>query len=411
MPLKKGVEGVPVDWDCIVERSIALTATKQVGFDGIPDINGQVDHVVGVDMRFHEDPTVLAEAMRKLRVYLGPARHPQIAADRLTKIGELDKANIDLKEKVLEIARTLLELDQKNKELGQTQEILQLFVGIAIIYIHDLKTPLTVLKGYQTLTTRFVGDLIQSQEQALLEEDIARVKNAVENVRQKLNSIRDFSETNLLMCDTMKTSLEQMSASLTITPDNLLHLKSVQLSGMEISQLFQKYLGLEPADSLHPFTLRGMIGKINVTAQIEFPESVPEILTNRDLLLACIVPLIHNSTKAMQGTPKVPHRIVVSAKPIGKFFQISIFNTGEGIPGEKLEELRRFIYSTEGIAAKLNPNEEGTGLSLKVIPRLIIAMGGEFEIDSAGGDEGATMTIRIPIAKETAPPGDPPAPN
>ncbi|WP_206915516.1 PAS domain-containing sensor histidine kinase [Alicyclobacillus suci] len=70
--------------------------------------------------------------------------------------------------------------------------------------------------------------------------------------------------------------------------------------------------------------------------------------------------------------------------------EISVEDTGEGIPEEHLEQLGTPFFTTK---------ERGTGLGLLVSRRIVQAHGGSLQIDSVLG-QGTTVLVRLPKADE-----------
>ncbi len=93
----------------------------------------------------------------------------------------------------------------------------------------------------------------------------------------------------------------------------------------------------------------------------------------------------------------------IAAKPVSSCagvsqpaLEISIADTGEGIPAEYLDRIFEPFFTTKG--ARGTSGIPGTGLGLSVAHGIVKAHGGEISVDSAVG-QGTTFTIRIPLGE------------
>ncbi|MBA2708340.1 MAG: two-component system sensor histidine kinase AtoS, partial [Gemmatimonadaceae bacterium] len=69
--------------------------------------------------------------------------------------------------------------------------------------------------------------------------------------------------------------------------------------------------------------------------------------------------------------------------------QIDLWDSGAGIPEDRIEKVFDAFFSTKS---------EGTGLGLSVARQIVTAHGGSIEIDSTV-DSGTTVSIRLALAK------------
>ncbi|HIG76042.1 MAG TPA: PAS domain S-box protein [Bacteroidetes bacterium] len=95
-------------------------------------------------------------------------------------------------------------------------------------------------------------------------------------------------------------------------------------------------------------------------------------------------------SNAIKFTPS--GSIVLCVEPSRGGVQVSVRDTGRGIAPEFLPHLfESFLQESTG----LTRSHEGTGLGLAITHRLVTAMGGTLEVESAPG-EGSTFTIWLP---------------
>ncbi len=116
--------------------------------------------------------------------------------------------------------------------------------------------------------------------------------------------------------------------------------------------------------------------------------SEPVILGNKLKLHQVLVNLIRNAADSIAGQPD--GRIRVTLEQPADSAVIRVSDNGPGIPPGVLERIWEPFFSTKG--------ERGNGMGLDIARRLIDAHHGSIECSSRPG-EGATFTIRIPLAK------------
>lgn len=109
------------------------------------------------------------------------------------------------------------------------------------------------------------------------------------------------------------------------------------------------------------------------------PQRVRQIMSN----------LVYN---ALRHTPE-GGLVVIQAKAVMNAVEISISDTGVGIPEEKLESVFTRYYQTEHGRRR----GEGSGLGLSIVSQLVEAHGGEVTVTSKVG-EGTTFTFTLPRA-------------
>jgi signal transduction histidine kinase len=85
--------------------------------------------------------------------------------------------------------------------------------------------------------------------------------------------------------------------------------------------------------------------------------------------------------------------IEVGVRPVDRAIEISVKDTGPGIPPESLPKLfKEFVQ-----LGSLKQRAHGTGLGLAICKRLVDAHGGEVRAESTVG-QGSTFFITVPIA-------------
>ena len=95
----------------------------------------------------------------------------------------------------------------------------------------------------------------------------------------------------------------------------------------------------------------------------------------------------HQGTEARAPQPSSPS----SPHP---FLEVSVTDTGVGIPEEHLE---RIFQEFEQVVDATLPRQEGTGLGLPLVKKFVELHGGTIRASSAAG-HGSTFVFTIPTA-------------
>ncbi|OPZ23397.1 MAG: Sensor protein ZraS [Lentisphaerae bacterium ADurb.BinA184] len=79
--------------------------------------------------------------------------------------------------------------------------------------------------------------------------------------------------------------------------------------------------------------------------------------------------------------------LTADARVVGDYIEVRIADTGKGISAAQLPHIMEPYYTTR---------EDGSGLGLLVVERVLRGHGAEFSIDSTEG-AGTVFTIRFPL--------------
>lgn len=219
---------------------------------------------------------------------------------------------------------------------------------------HELKTPLTAIKGY-----------VETMLETSYASDPEISKKFLQIINDETNRM-----TRLIM------SMLEMSRS-----DN-------QTSSLELMPVSVKKV-LETAVSL----FKSVAEQKNIEIKTEIVDGLPMVCATEDRLKQIFINLIDNAVK-YTGIKK-SGQIKINAIDAGKYLRVSITDSGIGIPQEHMQNLfERFYRVQEGQAAQLG----GTGLGLSITKKLIEEMSGTIEIQSEP-DKGTKVTFSLLLSK------------
>ena len=120
------------------------------------------------------------------------------------------------------------------------------------------------------------------------------------------------------------------------------------------------------------------------------PPDLPDIVADPDRLEQILINLLSN---ALRYTP-TQGSVTIAAEAHDFFVQISVRDTGIGIPAEHLPQIFERFYRVDKSRAR---QSGGTGIGLTITRHLVYAQGGEIWADSAGAGQGSTFFITLPV--------------
>ena len=128
----------------------------------------------------------------------------------------------------------------------------------------------------------------------------------------------------------------------------------------------------------------------NIEITRQYGAGVPRIQADQLQLQQVFINIIFNASDAMSG--KGTLTLATQENDAGKAVEISICDTGCGIPSENINRIFDPFFTTKDVG-------HGTGLGLSVSYGIIQAHGGEIAVSSSPG-HGSRFTIKLPRAEE-----------
>jgi PAS domain S-box-containing protein len=247
----------------------------------------------------------------------------------------------------LHLARDVTEKKRYEQRLKELDKMKSAFVSNVS---HELRTPLTAIKASaDNMLDRLIGDLNGKQVGYL-----TRIKSNSDRLARLINDLLDLSTIEAGKIDLRPTNLPLVT------------------------------LVKEAAESLKPVAAEKLI---NLTVMSADPGVIA--WADRDKVTQVLMNLIGN---ALKFTPTRGKVTIAVAKNSAAWMQISVTDTGPGIPAEEVNKVFGRFYQ---IGQAGTPKTQGTGLGLAISKALVEMHGGKIWVESEAG-KGSTFSFTLP---------------
>jgi signal transduction histidine kinase len=257
---------------------------------------------------------------------------------------------------------------------------------------YDQQVPLEGPGEVKQLASSFndMAGKVKDSQQAL-RDFVADVSH---ELRTPLTSIRGFAQAIQDGTAQSKEASARAAAIIEEEARRMIRLVNnlLQLSRLESGQLEIKK---EPVDLLEViqqcqevFSIRAEEKQIFLVTDLE---PLPQVYGDIDRLEQVFDNLLDN---AIKHTPK-GGTVTLQARHItAETVQVSVSDTGPGIPQEQLPHVFKRFYRGYG------PGERtGTGLGLAISHQIVLAHGGDIRVNSRA-EQGAEFIVRLPVMNE-----------
>jgi len=268
-----------------------------------------------------------------------------VSAVATTKVGITEHilAEETLNDYVLQpediLEKHTVELENAQKELRQVDRFSSIGCLVSVV-AHELRNPLSVMKNSAFYLSQRLGEDADEK----IKRHLHLLDRGVDQCSNLLNDLLDFARGS--------------------TP---LNLKSVDMNGL----------------------IDDALARIESPSDVEVEKvlgNLPVLHADPDMILRIFLNLISNAVDAMPNGGV----ITLETSQRNGFVEVSMRDTGIGIPEENREKLFTPLFSTK-------PN--GIGLGLYITKKLVEAHGGTIMVESKK-TEGTTFTVMLPIAEE-----------
>lgn len=239
--------------------------------------------------------------------------------------------------------RDITERKKIEDELKKSERLKTEFMNIAA---HELKSPVTPIKGYLDL-------IIQDRDASEKVKNWARI--SLRNSMRLMKLVNDILDVSRLDSDTMRFDMEKLN------PSEILK---------EVSE-----------------DIKPVIDEKKIEFKNYIQKNLPNILGDRNRLLQVLKNLLVNAIKFTDNGS-----IILKAEKEDKYILISVEDTGIGISSDELKKIfTKFYQAYTGDDRK----NEGTGLGLFICKEIIGKHNGEIWAESELG-KGSKFVIKLP---------------
>lgn len=249
-----------------------------------------------------------------------------------------------------ELKRNNDELGEANRKLHELDKLKSNFLSVAT---HELRTPLSVILGYNAMLAESLQDRLDESERQTLTESIAACKRLIRMV----NSMLDINqiESGKMQMEFAATDLRRL------------------VNG--VAALFQQEA------RRHRLQLK-----------VELPARPPRAEMDAERIEQVLVNLVGNAMKFTPAEGNITIR--VSLPPDGHQVEISVQDTGVGIAPE--DQARIFDEFAQVRRAHAAGTQDGSGLGLAIAKRIVEAHHGQLRVSSSPG-QGSTFAFSLPL--------------
>ncbi len=128
----------------------------------------------------------------------------------------------------------------------------------------------------------------------------------------------------------------------------------------------------------------------NIRLVQRFVEGVLEVRSDAKMLEQVFVNLLSNALYAIKEKGDSKGRIELKTVKREGMVEVSVSDTGTGIPKQEREKIFGLFYTTK-------PPGKGTGLGLPICRNILKKLGGDISFESEPG-VGTTFTVRVPVS-------------
>ena len=290
------------------------------------------------------EPLIVHDGNRWLRISERRLQNGGIVAIH-TDISELKRREVELADLVQKLRAT------RDEAMRATQAKSRFLANMS----HELRTPLNAIIGFSRLVMRRAKDVLPVTQY----ENLQKILVSSEHLLALINTILDLSKIEAGHTDVSPRAFE-----------------------------------LEPLLELCCTTVQPLLkaGQVWLLRDVQRP--LPTFFTDEEKLKQILLNLLSNAAKFTEAGS-----ITLSARDLEGCLELSVVDTGIGIPRGSLATIFEEFHQVEGGAGLAH---SGTGLGLAISRRLARMLGGDIAVTSEEG-KGSTFAVTIPIRLASPP--------
>jgi signal transduction histidine kinase len=213
---------------------------------------------------------------------------------------------------------------------------------------HELRTPLSNIRGY-----------LEAVRDGVIKPDADTIRSLYEEAFLLSRLVDDLQELSLAEADELKLVSQ----------------------ARDISELINQTVAAVQAEAV----AKGL------SLSIDLPDKLPTVNIDSHRISQVLRNLLEN---AVAHTAK-GDAITVTARQQGSWIEVSVVDTGEGIPADDLPNIFERFYRVDKSRTRATG---GSGLGLTIAKRLVEAHGGKIEVRSEVG-KGSRFSFTLPVSR------------
>jgi histidine kinase len=278
------------------------------------------------------------------RRVVAPVRAMSLAAQRIADGRYDERVEVNGED---ELARLAARFNQMAEKLNQVEAMRRRLIGDVS---HELRTPLTAIKGsMEGLMDGILPANVETYQQIHAE---------TERLNRLVDDLQELSRVESRAYELDIQSVDLHSLVRTVAKRLCPQAESKRIS-------------------------------LNVDLSPDFPR----VLADQDRIIQILINLAGN---ALQYTPE-GGKITISAKRLNGAVQISVRDTGSGIPPEHVDHIFDRFYRVD--KSRSRQSGGGSGIGLTIARALVEAHGGRIWVESAGEAQGSVFHFTLTAAK------------
>jgi len=279
------------------------------------------------------------------RSVIAPVHAMSLATKRISEGHYDEHVEVDGADELAQLASYFNQMAEK---LDQVEAMRRRLIGDVS---HELRTPLTAIKGsMEGLMDGVLPATIETYQQIHAEAD---------RLNRLVDDLQDLSRVEARAYQLDIRTVDIFSLVKTVTKRLTPHAESKRIS-----------------------------------LDFELTPDLPPILADEDRAIQILTNLTGN---ALQYTPE-GGSVTIIAKQINAEIQISVHDTGVGIPSEHLPHIFDRFYRVD--KSRSRQGGGGSGIGLTITHALVEALGGRIWVESVGDGNGSTFTFTLPIVEK-----------
>ncbi len=322
------------------EEYRTLRLLRRRGFAAVLPLSSKVGYILLGEQK------ASGYTKRDVRVLNAVSDELLIAIQNVRSIQEVRDLNMNLQQRIDAATRELRSTNEKLRTLDATKDE---FISMAS---HQLRTPLTGIKGYVSMVLEGDAGKITDKQRQLLEQAFGSSERMVRLISDFLNVSR--LQTGRFVIDAHPNDLSEIVR--------------------------------EEVDSL-----RQLAESHSLQLSCSVPNYLPKLMIDGDKLRQVIMNFVDNAIYYSPGNSTIAVKLFVEGDEV----VLEVHDRGIGVPADVQKKLFTKFFRADN-ARKQRP--DGTGVGLFLAKKVVTAMHGSIVFESREG-KGSVFGFKLPIKK------------